>query len=409
MLFLPLVILLGETAHRGVPVPPKIAIRAASVAEAEQRVEDAAASVTGFVRRALLGKPDWQSILHEDYSVPLLFLQSMSESMMERMVRKLREVEARSGRAGVSGRALFVHPQNGLGNRMRVVGSAMGYAQVHEPRVVVVLWERDRHMDASFFDLFQDVNDLVVVDVLAENWAFWTAREKDEAWKSVALYNYMPEEPESKRGQQVVDDREKHIYFRSTEIIVDDNFRRIQNAGNIAVRSLLPVQEVLKSVNSFGPTNDTIGVHIRSLELHEEFPGDQGFQVDKEYGAQAKEKMSFWRKHCNAKNFIDEMKTHVAEDQSVQFYVAADSQEAIREIERAFPGRVSHMLAAGGTDCRSRRDVECNRRALVDLLVLSRSKMLLGSHWSSFTSTVISLGVKKWRRAGLEFAVPPKP
>eukprot|EP00171_Calliarthron_tuberculosum_P020415 IDg20415t1 len=86
---------------------------------------------------------------------------------------------------------------------------------------------------------------------------------------------------------------------------------------------------------------------------------------------------------------------HVA-DPATSFIAAADCESA-RVALRAAPG--SHVLP--GCDDRSEL---CVQHAFAELLILSRTRLLLASPWSSFSEVAARLGGIQAHVAGIDFA-----
>ena len=73
------------------------------------------------------------------------------------------------------------------------------------------------------------------------------------------------------------------------------------------------------------------------------------------------------------------------------FFVASDTVGVLRIMQNLFPeGKVFYL----DKDCDDRGG-ECEQYAMADLLVLSRTKILLGSTWSSFSEAAMRLGGPK--------------
>ncbi len=85
--------------------------------------------------------------------------------------------------------------------------------------------------------------------------------------------------------------------------------------------------------------------------------------------------------------FIERMQREMDRDPEVRFFLATDDRATERVVADRFPGRVSTR----GKEL-SRTQAAGVRDALVDLLVLSKCPLILGSYWSSFSQTAAELG-----------------
>eukprot|EP00179_Madagascaria_erythrocladioides_P006167 CAMPEP_0198319558 /NCGR_PEP_ID=MMETSP1450-20131203/8665_1 /TAXON_ID=753684 ORGANISM="Madagascaria erythrocladiodes, Strain CCMP3234" /NCGR_SAMPLE_ID=MMETSP1450 /ASSEMBLY_ACC=CAM_ASM_001115 /LENGTH=464 /DNA_ID=CAMNT_0044022943 /DNA_START=126 /DNA_END=1520 /DNA_ORIENTATION=- len=350
-------------------------------------------------------------LLHKLYAIPRIFLENMSVTMLQRLTRQCeeRKYEMMANGAGKDAkpRLLIVHAQNGLGNRMRVVAGGMAWARANGPRVVVVVWEKDVHMQADFLDLFDDANDLVVVNGLNEVWPFTRAREQDVSWSTVDLYNYMETETMSNKGALVVNNMGKHIYFRACELITTESVKEMQRESARSLKQLKPVPAVANLLFAIerenGVLSKKIGVHIRQKSIKSEF--SESFDAETEYGKDSVDKMDYWRSKSSVETFIPEMREQLKRDPQATFFVGSDTPEVFFRLRAEFPGKISHLSLASAKDCENSRSLKCTQIALADLLALARTRLFLGSNFSSFTSMIVKLGVKAYRRVGIEFAL----
>ena len=85
--------------------------------------------------------------------------------------------------------------------------------------------------------------------------------------------------------------------------------------------------------------------------------------------------------------FIERMHSMVQSDKDVCFYVASDSNEEKNKIKELFGERI--FTLDGDT---SRNSVQGMQDALVELYVLSKTKMILGSVKSSYSETAAQIG-----------------
>ena len=85
--------------------------------------------------------------------------------------------------------------------------------------------------------------------------------------------------------------------------------------------------------------------------------------------------------------FLDRMRREVEQDPKVWFFLATDDPATEKRVMSEFPGRVT---VRGKNYARNR--VRGVQDALVDLLVLSKCPLVLGSYWSSFSQTAAEMG-----------------
>lgn len=334
--------------------------------------------------------------LANDYQMPWDIMQTMEVESKRLLLTRLNARMAHRSSSRPA-RVLFAHLMHGLGNRLRALASAMSFAKETD-RELVVVWETDAHIAAKFTDLFQD--ELVVMTRFKPRWPFRDYDKWDKAWLSFEFFNYMEMEGDGAvKGQLIVDQPDKHIYFKSAYVMEADEGLTSWDRDNAMLRSLEPVQAVVDMIKQHENEGleEMIGVHIRDRTLERDI---KNVNFGTEYGDAASKEMEYWRRKSSYKTFIAEMHHQLGKDPTVKFYLATDTVEVMDKLEAEFPGKIVYTRR----NCDG-RDGYCVRFALVDVICLSRTKELIGSNWSSFTEAASRFGGKKARLAGKDFAV----
>lgn len=366
--------------------------------------------------------------LHDTFGVVWDVLIGFDEIERYRLLQKLRwrqerikeEVASSRSAEGVSReilssfvyerpRLMVVHVMHGLGNRLRALASAMAFAE-RTDRELVLIWERSPHCGAFFDELFKrelaegNEDSLFIIrsfPVLFEQFEYASIR--DFAWREWNVFNYMSMDGASAmKDEPVVDDRFKHIYFKSAFVMrPEDNKLTGWDLENQQLARLVPVDTVRDLVRSYSVdglfSEHTVGVHVRSLNL----TAEKDIDALSEYGAGEAEILAYWRSRSQSTHFVSEMQRLLAVDKRVNFFVASDSWRVVFEMRQAFPGRV---LSAKSLSCDG-RSATCMRFALADLMLLGKTLSMLGSPWSSFTEGARRFGCRNVRIAGLDFAL----
>jgi hypothetical protein len=86
-------------------------------------------------------------------------------------------------------------------------------------------------------------------------------------------------------------------------------------------------------------------------------------------------------------SFLVRMQKEVEQDPGARFFLATDDPATEQVVRGRFPGRVATRPKVFARD-----KAEGARDALVDLLILSKCRLILGSYWSSFTDMAADLG-----------------
>ncbi|CAN8069843.1 unnamed protein product [Agarophyton chilense] len=338
---------------------------------------------------------DVRNVLNRVYGVPQIFIDSMSDSSQRKLLRQLDR--------SISKRAFFIHAQYGLGNRLRALGSAMAISKV-TGRVLVLIWEPDVHLNCRFSDLF--ANDMLILEKLNMNWPPGDVNTKDHAMRTVDFYNFMRFNGKHIHNPltELVNPRPgRHVYAKTAYVVRSSFTPRILSTTSkywkLMRESLVPNAEIMNLVSdpSFINIKGMVGVHIRSRTIENDIKG-----VSEEFYGNGSTVTDHWRRITGLKTFENKI---MRLSLRYRFFVAADTREAINELERKFG---SHRIFSipRDQDCIT-RDVECAKLALADILLLSKVPTLLGSHWSSFTEGAVRLsGKMKVLMAGVHFGRP---
>jgi hypothetical protein len=247
-------------------------------------------------------------------------------------------------------RVLIVHPLGGLGNRLRVVASAVVTAAA-AGRDVVLDWPVDEACGAAWGDLFENRFPPLVGALPAGTRVF----EKEPV-------NFpRPGPGDAARDPAPVVLVKTCFNFRPRAMAME----RFLAAKATFYRSLLPVAPVARRLADLADAglagNRAVGVHIRRHDLI--LVGETPHTISP------------------TARFVARMRRLVEDDPEVVFFVATDDGEEERSLRDEFPGRVlSHPKAE------VRRDtVDCMRDALVDWLALARTRLILRSAGTSFS------------------------
>lgn len=338
-------------------------------------------------------------ILHSSFKIPKILLSGMSPFTRQLLLLKL----LRKQRRGVKHpRALFVHAQYGLGNRVRALGSAMAFCR-RTNRVLVLIWVPDQHLNCRFTDLFVANDEFVVSDDFkaGEEWPFKKSWQADHTMNETKWYNFMRVNGEKvhSSGELIADDKTKHIYVSTCYVLqssVTPFIIRATSSYWQVLKSLTPHIDVARLVNRFDnyPLSSMIGIHIRSRSIKTDIGGIKASY----YSEESSKTTDYWRNLTSVDTFIDEMRRQTVDQ---LFYVAADQKEVFERLEKEFPTRVFYTPRR----C-DNREKECLPFALADILLLARCSSLRGSYWSSFSELSTRIGGSRFLLAGIDFGRP---
>jgi len=275
---------------------------------------------------------------------------------------------------------LYVHPQHGLANRLRAVASAWLLAEKSN-RDLVVIWEKDMHCNASFGELFK--TPLVVLDSL-----------NSVDIENCVTYNYMDDEEGSEKDKYIDHKDNKDIYVKSAYVL--NHKYATWKAENIFLRKLVIVQDDIQSIIDQYDVKDRIGVHIRQ-------GGGRGhdqsaWNKPENWSEKGQEEMYYWREQSKPAVFIKKMHVILEKDPEATFYLATDEPESYALMDEHFHDKLMYV-----TRDVFDRSTEQQKFALIDIMLLSKTKRMLGSNWSSFSEIANRIGGMPYEKSGIDF------
>ncbi|MEQ8403757.1 MAG: glycosyltransferase [Oceanicaulis sp.] len=269
-------------------------------------------------------------------------------------------------------RKLIVDAQHGLGNRLRAIGSAAAVAHA-EDRELVIVWREDHHCQCRFDELFD--HDGAVLDDY----------EIAQTAGLVDVVNYMEVEPGASKDAPVAPHRDRDLYFRSAYVM--NHPASHWEAENRFLRSLAPAAAITDLLDAVRSPND-VGVHVRMAggPRFEHLP----WESPRNWTPEAHQTVADWRARSHPDRFIARLDALLDEEGVDTVFVAADLPETYAR----FIERYGNRAACLNRRCND-RSREQLRYALADAILLSRSKRLLGSTWSSFSELAMRLAPER--------------
>lgn len=255
---------------------------------------------------------------------------------------------------------IIIEPCAGLGNKLLGLGSAYAVAKSLN-RELFVIWKREVGCNVKSSELFDLPMNVIEI---SEN-----GLKKDPL--------------DHLKGNRV----KKKYREMATRFLECDDVERIKAEGGyeallsvikkeptIYIKSFGPICEIDASCYTFlkpsaeiekkgakllGQLNEhTVGVHVRRTD-HTEAIANSPLAL-----------------------FAERMKTELAEDPKVQFFVATDDETVKRELRELLPDAKLIFNESGIIDRNSKAGLE---DAYIEMLALSRGKKILGSYNSTFS------------------------
>lgn len=252
----------------------------------------------------------------------------------------------------------------GLGNRLRGLVSAMRLCKLLN-RKLLLYWENNQYLGCNFNDLFENKFEEITKEELKEikkknSFVYRDILEEDfkkydyvilDTWKFV----FLPNEIERDFNKTYSSNDGSNIDFEFERIPIGQREKIINN-----LNELIPTKRIRGIIEDFNVSNnlkDCIGLHIRR--------GDNKFTVD------GREKVS------SDELFIEKIKSMPNE----RFLLCTDGIEIENKLKELFKERI--IVYPKGN--RKRSKSESVQEALIDMILLSKTKKIFGSYLSTFT------------------------
>lgn len=263
---------------------------------------------------------------------------------------------------------LYIDAQHGLGNRLRAVASAAVVAR-KLGRKLVIVWVPDHHCECNFLDLFDYDGEVINTSSLG------VAEDKN-----VDFYNYMDTEKDSIKGQKI-EFSENDLYVRSAYVL--NHPASVFDDENDFLKGLKVTKRVQCLIESLSHelSNCEFSLHIR-------MEGEGSYEQHYNWSEDGKQDLVNWRKKSHYSHFFKRIDRALAETPEAKFFLATDCKENYELVLERYGDRVIYLHRE--VFDRSALQIQY---ALADAILLSRSKQLFGSTWSSFTELSKRLAV----------------
>ncbi len=293
-------------------------------------------------------------------------------------------------------KAIVFSGVNGLCNRLRVLASCEILAESTD-RKLLVYWslpeERPTVGYADWKDLFAEPA-LNYIDHLPSNAPLYKFNKEEihtllsTLNLQIALEPYIEEDPNivllysNSAGAEVsitIPEEYDTVIFQTIHNIKPNGMsnEEFYQKKREFYDKLVPVPYVQDAVKRIAPsiTEKTVGVHIRTTDLlksiGQQKPAYEKYQIA--------------------------MREELKKDPSTNFYLCTDSKEILYYFQLVFFGKILHNPAieyhANGSDCSVKRNtIQAQRDALVDLILLSKTRKLIGTKYSSFSYEAACMG-----------------
>ena len=255
--------------------------------------------------------------------------------------------------------------KGGLCNRIKSLVSVIRISKIENDEYKV-LWEvlnnykKDKHILNCPFNLLFENN--ICINNISNNQCYDShclyIYDKDNIPKNFNNFNSNCSRSFSKKYDNKTID---FMYNKIPEILKNEYIKYF--------KILKPIQKLQTEIDNFSKkfNEKTISLHIRSWNRKNE-----------------KERKSLY----NLDNIENEIKKY---DESYNFYLASDCQEVKNELHKKYSNRILTYPRKTTLD-NSRDFSEGIQEDLIELYLLSKNKIIIGSHFSTYTEVAWWLG-----------------
>ena len=260
---------------------------------------------------------------------------------------------------------LISYRDEGLCNRIKCLVSAIKTCE-EEGAQLILCWPKTKYCGCSFSELFE--NDIVQKSeaecfrlIYSDHELIYSGHKSTisviNTWRLQPIPNEVPE-----RFARVYPD--PHSSGRSIDFEFDRIPESVRTDFLVHISKLVPNRPILDTVNEFKQDyrlEELVGVHIRR--------GDSMYHPDNRASV------------SHPDSFAHRIEKLIELNPNVRFFLSTDCVDTERRFLARFPGR----FATFKKDSRDRHKREAIKEALIDLLLLSTTKHILGSYKSTFT------------------------
>ena len=270
---------------------------------------------------------------------------------------------------------IVVAPEGGIGNRLRVLASAIIAAEQHNRRVLLI-WKQSRECRSAYHDIFEPSSLYRVAP-------WWRVRLAESAHGRAGIplpVSLLPIASKGGRSLSVINtDRMAELRFHVPPSEIDDysvvyfdevfwdfipqgmSHETFDQKTKAILKQIVPASKIASRL--FDIPSPKVGVHIRHYKAPDAI------------------------RISSLERFIAAMESCVAKDPRTKFFLATD----VPEVEATLRDRFSDRIVSS-PKLSYKRDEAGIYDALVDLYMLSRCDRVLGSYWSSFSEYAALIG-----------------
>lgn len=294
-----------------------------------------------------------------------------------------------------SDKRLICSALNGLCNRLRNLASCAVLAE-HSGRELVVCWMNEKNIPDCKTIGFTEWSDLFVSPrfklitllpkegvIFGGNPSYGSPFFKQRWLERIPAHSYLEEAVYSQShlpgAENEIDINlpDKNVIIHTIHNVkpTDMSENEFYDRKRAFYKTLIPIPSIAKTVQRISSqfSNDIVGVHVRTTDILK--------QVHK------KDNPAIWK-------YMQYMKEEMDKNPDVAFFVSSDSYYILRHFRNCFRGKVffNDQVEYNSNGEVERGTVKATQNALADLLLLSKTKRLIGTRFSSFSYEAACMG-----------------
>lgn len=278
---------------------------------------------------------------------------------------------------------IYIRVKNGLANRLRTLNSFYNFA-IKNNKIICVCWESgEGWSNEKFQDLFEEVPDIKFISTREYN-------QQSQKFFNLEKFVYKDDKNPNNYilkipSYEVIDKIKKNSFCYFGDSCLEYMFEKYFLEEDIFLKKLKPksiiqykINECLKSFNE-----NTIGVHIRRGDAWN----------------------SPWKSYFQASSdsaFEIAIDKELLKNKNTKIFLSTDCKKTKNYFCRLYPNKIIVNNKKFFKSENYKKFKPYQDEAVVDLFLLSKTKKIIGSNWSSFSSLSSKINNKPFEIAKIE-------
>lgn len=300
---------------------------------------------------------------------------------------------------------IVIQPTGGLCNRLRAINSVLHLLKTTDKtNYITVVWENNHELGASYKSLFKANNKIKVIETLP-----FTGKNMLNPIQIAKVWNVITPSEEnyqkSYKLRQILGKEknfDKIIYQDEMFKIVNNkyDFNELKQYNSLYMASCFDFE--IDYENKYSMAKETMSIPFSDFVAHDSIQ-DEINKITREFSNSSKDdntKNNTIGLHIRRTDhagaieksplslFIEKINEEIALNEETIFFLATDDKETEKELIQLFGQRI-RINTEKAFDRDSEKGVQ---DAFIDVVCLSKTSKIYGSHASSFSETAAKMG-----------------